>query len=148
VAELGAMTEPPEGPAKRAEALFAEYGHRTGTGRHTRAYMQDASYRWQVDLLWETLSRLETILQDEGVPPEITERVIRGMLYGSPSPADAEQRLAMVKEMTDLMNRAASKPVLVPGMGERMLLQALRTAGRRWTFGDQQEAHGAHHPQG
>jgi hypothetical protein len=54
-------------------------------------------YEWAV--LRDMLSRLEVVLDDEGVPRDVAVRVIRCMLYGSPSPAAAEERMRREAEM-------------------------------------------------
>ena len=47
----------------------------------------DAPWQFQHAVLRDMLTRLEVILEDEGVAPETIERVIRCMLYGAPSPS-------------------------------------------------------------
>lgn len=73
-----------------ASKLVEDYLHRTGKPRDTEL---DAWYSHQWALLRDMLGRLEVILEDEHVPHEVTVRVLRCLLYGSPSPADAELRM-------------------------------------------------------
>jgi hypothetical protein len=69
----------------------------------------DGLYQYEVTLLRDMLDRLEVVLDDEGVPREVAERVIRCMLYGSPSPAAAEERMRRESETAEMLNsRAAS----------------------------------------
>lgn len=81
----------------------------------------DAVYKYEVTMLRETLTRLEVILGDEGVPQETIERVIRCMLYGSPSPAAAEERMRRDTEMAQLLERLPPLPadLLLPDVGPR-----------------------------
>lgn len=65
----------------------------------------DGLYQYEMTLLRDMLDRLEVILDDEGVPREIAMRVIRCMLYGSPSPAAAEERMRREKEVAEQVNR-------------------------------------------
>jgi hypothetical protein len=64
----------------------------------------DGLYQYEITLLRDMLDRLEVILDDEGVPREIATRVIRCMLYGSPSPAAAEERMRREAEVVKMMN--------------------------------------------
>jgi hypothetical protein len=61
------------------------------------------------------LARLEVILDDEDVPRETAERVLRCLLYGAPSAADAGQRMERDQEMIDLMARVPPAPMHFPG---------------------------------
>jgi hypothetical protein len=70
--------------------LVDSYLHRTGQPRDGRL---DAAYAYQWAVLRDMLGRLEVILDDEDVPREVACRVLRCLLYGSPSAADAEQRM-------------------------------------------------------
>jgi hypothetical protein len=65
---------------------------------------RDPWYQYEVTLLTDMLSRLEVILDDEGVDRGTARRVIRCMLYGAPSPAAAEQRMRQEQEMIKLLN--------------------------------------------
>ena len=65
----------------------------------------DACFMLERTILRDMLSRLEVILQDEDVDRGTAERVIRCMLYGSPSPAAAEERMWRDQEMVNLLNR-------------------------------------------
>jgi len=64
----------------------------------------DGLYQYEMTLLRDMLDRLEVILDDEGVPRDIAQRVIRCMLYGSPSPAAAEERIRRENEVAKLLN--------------------------------------------
>lgn len=83
-----------------AHELMGQYLQRMG--QHGRR-PDSAVYRFQLDTLRETLTRLEVVLQDEGVPDDTVERVIRAMLYGSPSPAVGDLVTAMANETTQML---------------------------------------------
>lgn len=70
----------------------------------------DGLYQYEMTLLRDMLDRLEVILDDENVPREIAVRVIRCLLYGSPSPAAAEERMRRDAEMVKLMERLSREP--------------------------------------
>ena len=80
--------------------LVESYFQRTGQPRDGQ---RDAAYQYEWTILRDMLSRLEVILDDEGVPRETAERVLRCLLYGSPSPAAAEQRMRQEAEMIKLL---------------------------------------------
>jgi hypothetical protein len=74
----------------------------------------DAAYQFEVSVLRDVLSRLEAILDDEGVPRETAERIIRCMVYGAPSPTDAELRMQQSERMIDLLSHAPPRPLFMP----------------------------------
>jgi len=84
----------------------------------------DACYMYEWAVLRDTLSRLEVILDDEGVPREVAVRVIRCMLYGAPSPAAAEERMRREAEMVKRMNNEYAPVIHVdtidPGAREKL----------------------------
>lgn len=74
----------------------------------------DGLYQYEMTILRDTLDRLEVILDDEGVPRETARRVIRCMLYGSPSPAAAEERMRRDAEMVKLLSEQPPIPFGMP----------------------------------
>lgn len=54
--------------------------------------------------LWRVMD-LEAILDDECVPRDVAVRVLRCLIYGAPSPADAELRVQQQEEMVKLLAR-------------------------------------------
>jgi hypothetical protein len=85
-----------------AHAIVADYFRRRNVPPDSQL---DGLYQYEMTILRDMLDRLEVILDDEGVPPEVAQRVIRCMLYGSPSPAAAEERMRRENETADLLNR-------------------------------------------
>ena len=83
-----------------AAGIVRDYFRRTGQPGDMSL---DACYQYEMTVLRDMLSRLEVILDDEGVPHEVAERVIRCMLYGSPSPAAAGERMRREAEMVKLL---------------------------------------------
>lgn len=83
-----------------AADLIASYYRRTGQPNDQAL---DSYYEYEMSVLREMLSRLEVILADEGVNRATAERVIRCMLYGSPSRSAAETRMRMDAEMVKLL---------------------------------------------
>jgi len=94
-----------------ANALIEDYFRRLG---HPRASAMDAVWQFEHTMLRDMLSRLEVILKDEGVDPATAERVIRCMLYGSPSPAVAELRMRQADEQVKLLERLPPLPRFFP----------------------------------
>jgi len=66
----------------------------------------DATYQWELAHVAETSTRLAAILDDEGIPDETATRIIRSVMYGAPSVAEAEQRM---KHM-DLLRKLFETP--------------------------------------
>jgi hypothetical protein len=95
--------------------LVESYLARTGQPRDGQ---RDAQYAYQWTVLRDMLARLEVILDDEDVPRETAERVMRCLLYGAPSAADAEQRMERDREMIDLMARVPPMPVHFSGAAD------------------------------
>lgn len=85
-----------------AGQIIERYFERKG---QPRAAALDAAYQFEMTVLRDMLSRLEVILEDERVGRDVIERVIRCMLYGSPSPAAAELRMRQDEEMVKLLER-------------------------------------------
>jgi hypothetical protein len=71
----------------------------------------DGLYRFEMTVLRSTLDLLEVILDDEGVDRETAQRVIRCMLYGSPSPAAAEERMRRDAEIVKMPEHQARPSV-------------------------------------
>ena len=92
-----------------AEAIRS-YSERTGRPGDDAL---DAAYMYEWAVLRDMLSRLEVILDDEGVPREIAVRVIRAMLYGSPPPAAAEQRMRREAETAQMLAERPPVPLTV-----------------------------------
>jgi hypothetical protein len=92
----------------RTGQIMEDYFRRTG---RPGPMALDAAYQYQVTVLRDLLERLEAVLDDEGVPPETTTRVIRCILYGSPSVADAELRMQQAEQIKDLQYRVPPLPV-------------------------------------
>jgi hypothetical protein len=65
----------------------------------------DGLYQYEMTILRDMLDRLEVVLDDEGVPRDTATRVIRCMLYGSPSPAAAEERMRRENEIAEQLSR-------------------------------------------
>lgn len=87
----------------------------------------DAFYSYELSLLRDMLDRLEVILDDEGVPRDVAVRVLRCLLYGSPSAVAAEMRMAQEKEIIRLMEQPAD------------VHQWLRTQGIEPPLGEEQK---------
>ena len=81
-----------------AGQIMEDYFRRTGKPGPAGL---DAAYQYQATVLRDLLERLEVILDDEGIPRETVTRVIRHMLYGSPSVADAELRMKQTEQIKE-----------------------------------------------
>lgn len=73
-------------------------------GAH-HAYMNDPTTHYQVQLMDAILATVDMAMEDEGVPEDARQRIIRTVVYGSPNPADAEVRIAQQKEAERQMAR-------------------------------------------
>jgi hypothetical protein len=97
-----------------AYALTESYLRRTGKPRDGL----DAHYQYQWTVLRDLLSRLEVILDDEGIDREQAERILRCLLYGSPSVADAEDRIEITERLKEALSREPPASFLFPdGLG-------------------------------
>jgi len=94
-----------------AAEIIRDYFRRTGQPGDQRL---DACYQYEMTVLRDMLSRLEVILDDEGVPREVAIRVIRCMVYGSPSPAAAEERMRREAEMVKILSERPPAPLYFP----------------------------------
>jgi len=90
-----------------ASALIESYFRRLG---HPPATAMDGVWQFEHAMLRDMLSRLEVILEDEGVDHATAERVIRCLLYGSPSPAVAEMRMRETERQVELLARMPPIP--------------------------------------
>lgn len=72
----------------RADELWNSYQIR---GREK--YERDAAYHYQLDVLRYTLNHLAVVLDNEGIPEDRADRILRSVLYGTPNAADADQRI-------------------------------------------------------
>ena len=114
-----------------AADLIRDYFARTGQPRDDEL---DAAFMYQRTVLKELLERLDAILTDEGIDPGTRQRVIRSMLYGSPSEADARLRMEQHERMADLLNRGTGTVVHVSGPsgpGHEAISQILAGLNRR-----------------
>lgn len=85
-----------------ARALTESYLRRTGKPRDGL----DAHYHYQWTVLRDLMSRLEVILDDEGIDREQAGRILRCLLYGSPSPVDAELRMKQDEQLKEALAQA------------------------------------------
>jgi hypothetical protein len=79
----------------KAKEMWESYLRRTGG---VEMYTQEPGYRLQYDWMRDLLTHLEVILEDEEIAPEKRERILRSVIYGAPTVAEAEQRLRQQKE--------------------------------------------------
>jgi hypothetical protein len=86
----------------RADHLWQSYTRRMGIS--STAY-RDGAYNYSLNMLRDLLRRLEVILEDENVAPETAARILRCLLYGAPSAADAEERIHMQEEIVKAMQQ-------------------------------------------
>ena len=101
-----------EGMSYAHEAVRAYFARTSRPGDQAL----DAAYQFEMAVLRDMLDRLEVILDDEGVDRATAMRVIRCMLYGSPSPAAAELRIQQERRMVNLLEHIPPVPVDVSGL--------------------------------
>jgi hypothetical protein len=95
-----------------AAETVRDYFRRTGAAGDRDL---DGCYSYQMAVLRDMLARLELILDDEGVPRETAQRVIRCMVYGAPSAADAEERMRREALAVEMLKRTTT-PIHVSGI--------------------------------
>lgn len=96
------------GVPMRADKLVDSYLRRTSLARE--AAVQDGQFSMQIKWLRDVLHMLDIAMEDEGVPPETRERVLRVALYGSlENPMDALDReratAARIEQMKSIVPR-------------------------------------------
>lgn len=72
----------------------------------------DAAYQFQWTVLRDILARLEVILDDKGIPPAVAEDILRSLVYGAPSPAEAQLRMQQMETIKDLAAQVPPRPRL------------------------------------
>ncbi|MEV6449655.1 hypothetical protein [Amycolatopsis sp. NPDC051716] len=78
-------------------------------GPSKAALREDATYSAQIRFMRNMVHRLGIVLEDEGVPDETAERIVRGVLYGAPTEEAAELRMAQAANAREAaIRRAAS----------------------------------------
>ncbi len=80
----------------------------------------DAWYQQEWALLSDLLRRLEVILADERVPEDAARRVMRCLLYGSPSPVAAWHRERQDREMTRLVSEGLPSVIITDEAAARL----------------------------
>ncbi len=78
-----------------------------------RAYHHDATYSAQDRWLRGMLRLVDEVMEHEGVPEQVRERVVRCVLYGSPDSSDAVVRITDRARVAATL--AAGGPVAPPG---------------------------------
>lgn len=73
--------------------LIEDFRRRSGL---SDPIVKDAAFSYQWHALSETLRRLDVILEDEGIPRSKIDKIIRYMLYGAPSEAEADLRVELM----------------------------------------------------
>ncbi|MER5649687.1 hypothetical protein [Streptosporangium sp. NPDC002524] len=73
-----------------ARQIWESYLRRTGAAE---MYGREPVYFQQLNQIRDLMTRLEVILEDEEIAPEQRERILRSVVYGTPTVAEAEQRL-------------------------------------------------------
>jgi hypothetical protein len=80
----------------RADRIWADYVDKLA-GRD--AYHTNSSFRFQCDVLRDMLRHLAVVLQDERLPAEQADRILRYVMYGAPSLAAAEENRRLQGEL-------------------------------------------------
>lgn len=73
----------------------------------------DATYQFQMSRLQDMVARLGVILEDEGVPDPVAERVVRAVLYGAPTESDAHERMRQQEAMAETAGRMPARGMLM-----------------------------------
>jgi hypothetical protein len=60
------------------------------------------------------MDQLAIILQDEGIPHPTIKRIIKALTYTAPNPAEAELRMAMITDLTELRMRLRDAGLPLP----------------------------------
>lgn len=97
----------------RAAGILDGYYRRTGQPRDNE---RDAVFAYERTMLRNLMTRLEVILEDEGVDQDTADRVMRCLVYGSADPDEAERRMRQHDEMVRLMTSQPPSPLDVAGL--------------------------------
>jgi hypothetical protein len=73
--------------------------------------------RW----LDQMLHLVDVVLEDERIDRDIRTRVVRGILYGSPNPAEAEMRMAQQKQVARVLENRPPSLVVPREVADRLL---------------------------
>lgn len=87
--------------SRLADEIFRDWEMRT---HRPRPAQLDPYYNYQL-MLRVMLDQLAIILQDENIPQDKIARILRALTYGAPNPVDAELRMAMVTDLSELKIR-------------------------------------------
>lgn len=90
------------GHPPRARDLLNRHLHRIGTPRP-----EDGMAQLQIALLRHHLDLTHSALDDEGIDPEVTRRVLERIIYGAaPNPAETQERVRLYGEFGKLLRDA------------------------------------------
>jgi hypothetical protein len=82
------------------QAAVARYRARVDDDRAART---DPQYNAQWKWLMRMLETADMAMEDEGIPRESRERVIRTILYGAPDPVEADRRIDERQRTVELL---------------------------------------------
>lgn len=81
----------------------------------SRARVRDPHFGYQTTWLRHMLDLADMAMEDEGVPEEVRAKVVRGVLYGYPNPADAELRVQQQELLTEALKAQTTMIVMPDG---------------------------------
>jgi len=81
-----------------------------------KAASTDPMYQFQTTWLRSMLDLADMVMEDEGVPPDVRRRVVRGVLYGSPNVADAELRVQQHEVMVQHLSETPATLTVPAGL--------------------------------
>jgi hypothetical protein len=82
---------------------YVDHALRDYQSRMGHLVQADAWYQYQLEMLRTMLTRMQIVLEDEGVPEEMIRSVIRCLIYGSPDPSEAIIRQNYEQQAKDLL---------------------------------------------
>ncbi len=99
--------DPDPAGGRRVDVLIEDFCRRTG---QPRAEVKDAAYNYLWNALRETLHRLDVILEDNEIPQSRRDKIIRQMLYGSPSEGEADLRIDIMDHTRSFLEEQIKMP--------------------------------------
>lgn len=71
-----------------------------------RAYSNDPQYHAQIAWMRRAFAAFDLAMEDEGIPEQVRERILRTLLHGGPSEAEALQRMEALRSQVENLSAA------------------------------------------
>lgn len=75
-----------------------------------KAYMRDPQYHMQVRWMRRTFTALDLAMEDEGIPEQVRDRILRTLIHGAPDESEALQRMEGLRFQAEKLAAAPLVP--------------------------------------